>query len=132
MRSATAFVVLMQFLLFLLIGVGMYVLWQQETLVLPAQIKDDAVFGFFIVHFMPGGNCRRAHIAAVLAASMASLASSLSRELAACRRFLPAASSGPLGRPLPVFLVSRLMTSVWGVTPFAVACWRCRCLPAAV
>ena len=106
-------------LLFLLIGVGMYVLWQQETLVLPAQIKDDAVFGFFIVHFLPA-------------------------ELSACSsprcwlprwpRWLPRSAAelaqfvGDFYRPLRpgrsedhYLLVSRLMTSVWGVTRIAVA-----------
>src|SRR5262245_5379667 len=52
---ASGFVVLVQFLLFLLIGVGLYVLWRQGTLELPEGTKNDAVFGFFIVHFLPTG-----------------------------------------------------------------------------
>src|SRR5262249_15468158 len=44
---SSGFVVLVQFLLFLLIGVGLYVLWRQGTLELPEGTKNDAVFGHF-------------------------------------------------------------------------------------
>ena len=44
-------VVLLQFLLFLSIGVGLYVLHQQGTLRLPEGTRDDEIFGIFIIHF---------------------------------------------------------------------------------
>jgi SSS family transporter len=116
---ASGFVVLAQFLLFLLIGVGLFVLWRQGTLTLPAGTRNDAVFGHFIVHFLPTGVVGLL-IAAVLAASMASLASSLNSGAGA---FV-----SDFYRPLRpghgeahYLLVSRLMTSIWGVTRIGVA-----------
>src|SRR5207245_1398595 len=52
---ASGFVVLAQFLLFLLIGTGLFVLFHQGLLPLAAQMKDDAVFGSYIVRFLPSG-----------------------------------------------------------------------------
>jgi SSS family transporter len=115
----SGFVVLAQFALFLLIGVGLFVLWRQGTLTLPAGTKNDAVFGHFIVNFLPPGVVGLL-IAAVLSASMASLASSLNSGAAA---FV-----GDFYRPLRpgrseahYLWVSRLMTSFWGVTRIGVA-----------
>jgi SSS family transporter len=116
---ASGFVVLAQFLLFLLIGVGLFVLWRQGALVLPAGTRNDAVFGHFIVHFLPAGVVGLL-VAAVLAASMASLASSLNSGAAAFvsdfyRPLRPGRAEGHYLR------VSRLMTSFWGLTRIAVA-----------
>jgi Na+/proline symporter len=116
---ASGCVVLAQFLLFLLIGVGMFVLWRQGTLTLPSHIKDDAVFGHFIVHFLPTGLVGLL-VAAVLAASMASLASSLNSGAGALvsdfyRPLLPAKSESHY------LLATRLMTSFWGLTRIGVA-----------
>jgi SSS family transporter len=115
----SGFVVLVQFLLFLLIGVGLFVLWQQGTLVLPEGIKNDAVFGHFIVHFLPVGVVGLL-IAAVLAASMATLASSLNSGAGAFvadfyRPLRPDCSEHHY------LIVSRAMTSLWGVTRITVA-----------
>jgi SSS family transporter len=116
----SGFVVLAQFLLFLLIGVGLYVLFHQGLLRLPAQnIKDDAVFGYFIVRFLPTGIIGLV-IAAVLAASMSSLSSSLNSSASAFtsdfyRPLRPDRSEGHY------LLVSRLMTTVWGLTRILVA-----------
>src|SRR5262249_3555465 len=46
-------VILVQFLLFLLIGVGLWVLNRKGVLELPAGVRSDEVFGRFIVHFLP-------------------------------------------------------------------------------
>jgi SSS family solute:Na+ symporter len=116
---ASGFVVLAQFLLFLLIGVGLYVLFHQGLLQLPTAIKDDAVFGYFIVRFLPSGIVGLV-IAAVLAASMSSLSSSLNSSASAFtsdfyRPLLP-------GRDERHYLViSRLMTTGWGLTRIGVA-----------
>jgi SSS family transporter len=115
----SGFVVLVQFLLFLLLGIGLFVLWQQGTLVLPAEARNDAVFGHFIVHFLPTGVVGLL-VAAVLAASMASLASSLNSGAGAfvADFYRPLRS----GRPEAHYLrVSRGMTSFWGVTRIGVA-----------
>ncbi len=116
---ASGFVVLVQFLLFLLIGVGLFVLSQQGTFEVPKELRSDAVFGRFIVTFLPTGVVGIL-VAAVLAASMASLASSLSSGASA---FV-----GDFYRPLRpdqteehYLRVSRGMTAFWGVTRIAVA-----------
>jgi SSS family transporter len=69
-------VVLAQFLLFLLIGVGLYVLWQQGLLSIQEQTRNDEVFGAFIVRFLPPGIVGLV-VAAVLAAAMSTVSSSL-------------------------------------------------------
>jgi SSS family transporter len=112
-------VVLVQFLLFLLIGVGLFVLTRQGTLVLPPGTRNDEVFGHFIVDFLPVGVVGLL-IAAVLAASMASLASSLNSAAGAFvadfyRPLRPGCSEWHY------LTVSRGMTSFWGVTRVAVA-----------
>src|SRR5262249_22561002 len=73
---ASGVVVLVQFLLFLFIGVGLYVLHQAGVLDLPADTPSDGVFGWFIVHFLPLG-FRGLVVAAVLAAAMSTLSASL-------------------------------------------------------
>ena len=116
---ASGFVVLLQFLLFLLIGAGLYVLWWQGTLGLPEGTRNDAVFGFFIVHFLPTGVVGLL-IAAVLAASMASLASSLNSGAGAFVTDFYRPLRPGLGED-HYLRVSRLMTSFWGVTRIGVA-----------
>jgi Na+/proline symporter len=112
-------VVLVQFLFFLLIGVGLFVLWQQGTLAWPEGERNDAVFGYFIVHFLPTGVVGLL-VAAVLAASMATLASSLNSGAGA----FVADFYRPLrpGRSEQHYLnISRGMTSFWGLTRIGVA-----------
>jgi SSS family transporter len=115
----SGFVVLAQFLLFLLIGVGLFVLARQGTLVLEEGVRNDTVFGHFIVHFLPAGVVGLL-VAAVLSASMATLASSLNSGAGA----FVADFYRPLrqGRSDQHYLlVARGMTSFWGVTRIAVA-----------
>src|SRR5207302_6553027 len=69
-------VVALQFLLFLLIGLGLYSLKSTGALVLEPQTPNDAVFGYFIVHELPRGLIGLV-VAAVLASAMASFSSSL-------------------------------------------------------
>src|SRR5262249_583674 len=112
-------VVLLQFLLFLSIGAGLYVLHQQGTLRLPEGTKDDEVFGVFIVHFLPHGVIGLV-IAAVLAASMSTLSSSLNRSARAFVSdfYRPLRPSQGEGHYLAV---SRGMTLFWGLTRIGVA-----------
>jgi SSS family transporter len=115
----SGFVVLAQFLLFLLIGAGLFVLWQQGLLPMGADTRNDAVFGQFIVDDLPRGIVGLL-VAAVLAASMGTLASSLSSGASA----FVADFYRPLrpGRTEAHYLgVSRFMTSFWGLTRIAVA-----------
>jgi SSS family transporter len=115
----SGFVVLLQFLLFLSIGAGLFVLHQQGTLRLPPGAKNDEVFGIFIVHFLPHGVIGLV-IAAVLAASMSTLSSSLNSSASA---FV-----GDFYRPMRpnreeghYLAVSRWMTLFWGLTRIGVA-----------
>jgi solute:Na+ symporter, SSS family len=128
-RSARAalvgsgFVVLAQFLLFLLIGVGLYVIWTQGTLALPDDMmrrkRHDEVFGYYIVHYLPTGVVGLL-IAAVLSAAMSTLSSSLNSSASAV--------VNDFYRPLRpergerhYLGVSRLMTTVWGLAQMGVA-----------
>jgi solute:Na+ symporter, SSS family len=114
-------VVLLQFLLFLLIGVGLFVLWQQATLELPEEVKNrsDEVFGYFIVHHLPTGIIGLL-IAAVLSAAMSTLSSSLnSSSSAVVNDFYRPLRPGRDERHY--LIVSRGMTSVWGLAQMAVA-----------
>jgi SSS family solute:Na+ symporter len=112
-------VVLAQFLLFLGIGAGLYVLWEKGILPIAEGTKKDEVFGVFIVHFLPHGLIGLL-IAAVLAASMSTLSSSLNSSASAFvsdfyRPLRPGLREGHY------FNVSRWMTLVWGVTRIVVA-----------
>jgi solute:Na+ symporter, SSS family len=117
---ASGFVVLLQFLLFLGIGVGLFVLYRQGLFAVdPATTKNDAVFGIFIVDYLPRGLVGLV-IAAVLASAMGTLASSLNSA--------SSASVADFYRPLRpaqsekhYLNVSRLLTLVWGLGRIGVA-----------
>jgi SSS family solute:Na+ symporter len=117
----SGFVVLLQFLLFLLIGVGLFVIWQQGVLQLPEEVRKrpDEVFGYFIVHHLPTGLVGLL-IAAVLSAAMSTLSSSLNSSAnAAVNDFYRPLRAGREERHY--LLVSRGMTTVWGVAQMTVA-----------
>jgi Na+/proline symporter len=112
-------VVLLQFLLFLLIGVGLYVMVHQGLLLVPKGTRNDEVFGLFIVERLPHGLIGLV-IAAVLSASMATLSSSLNSSANAFvtdfyQPLRPRFEEGHYLR------VSKVMTSVWGMARIAVA-----------
>ncbi len=120
----SGFTVTVQFLLFLLVGVGLFVLVNTGQFELPVRAdgrewRPDEVFGLFIVTKLPVG-VRGILVAAVLAAAMSTLSSSLN------------SSSNALVtdfyRPLRpnrdekhYVLLSRILTAVWGVAQMAVA-----------
>jgi SSS family transporter len=111
--------VFLQFLLFLLLGVGLFVLYQAGVLHLPETAKNDEVFGFFIVHFLPRGLVGLV-LAGVLASAMSTLSSSLNSSAGAFvadfyRPLRPGLQEGHY------LAVSRGMTLVWGVARAAVA-----------
>jgi SSS family transporter len=115
----SGFVVLLQFLLFLLLGVGLYVLYQQGGLPGAATLKNDEVFGYFIVHSLPHGLIGLL-IASVLAASMSTLSSSLSSSASAVvadfyQPLRPGCSERHYLR------ISRLTTLAWGLARMLVA-----------
>src|SRR5262249_35423469 len=69
-------VVFVQFALFLLIGVGLYALYQHDPELWQPGGRTDEVFGAFIVRYLPPGLVGLV-VAAVLAAAMSTLSSSL-------------------------------------------------------
>ncbi len=69
---SSGFVVLVQFALFLLLGVGLFAYYQAE----PPAVRNDAVFVKFIIDEVPPG-LRGLIIAAVFSAAMSTLSSSL-------------------------------------------------------
>jgi SSS family solute:Na+ symporter len=112
-------VVLLQFLLFLLLGVGLFVLQTNGLLPGVTDKKNDEVFGYFIVHALPHGIVGMV-IASVLAAAMSTLASSLSSASSAFMAdFYQPLRPGKAERHY--LLVSRVMTAVWGVARVLVA-----------
>ena len=127
LRSARAalvgsgFLVLAQFLLFLLIGVGLFVVVRQGGLVLPDEVsgRSDEVFGYYIVHHLPTGVIGLL-IAAVLSAAMSTLSSSLNSSASAVVNdfYRPARPDRTEAHYLGV---SRAMTMVWGVAQMGVA-----------
>jgi solute:Na+ symporter, SSS family len=112
-------VVMAQFFLFLLIGVGLYALTQEQVLIVPSGTRNDEVFGLFIMTQMPTGLIGII-VAAVLAAAMSTLSSSLNSSAGA----LVADFYRPL-RPnrdeAHYLFMSRLMTVAWGVAQTTVA-----------
>jgi SSS family transporter len=113
-------VILFQFLLFLAIGVGMYLLVKQGLFQEAAgATRNDEVFPLFIIHQLPTGVVGLL-IAAVLAAAMSTLSSSLNSSANA----LVTDFYRPLRPNHPekwYVLLSRVMTAVWGVAQMAVA-----------
>src|SRR5262249_34275831 len=72
----SGFTVLLPFVLFLLVGVGLFVLARTGLMAVPTETRNDEVFGYFIVHQLPVGLVGLV-IAAVLAAAMSTLSGSL-------------------------------------------------------
>jgi solute:Na+ symporter, SSS family len=115
----SGFMVFLQFWLFLLIGVGLFVLVQTGQMSPPAGTRKDEVFGYFIVHNLPPGLVGLV-IAAVLAAAMSTLSSSLNSSASASvtdfyRPLWPGRDEGQY------LIVSRGMTLWWGGAQIAVA-----------
>ncbi len=126
---ASGFVVLVQFALFLAIGVGLAAVAHAGVLDLSPLIAqaaaagrpvaNDAVFSYFIVNYLPVGLVGLV-VAAVLAAAMSTLSSSLN---SSANAFV-----SDFYRPLrphrsdrEYLALSKVMTSVWGVAQMGVA-----------
>jgi Na+/proline symporter len=115
----SGFLVTLQFLLFLLIGLGLSALVATGAMAVPPGTRNDAVFGQFIVHELPYGLIGLV-TAAVLASAMASFSSSLN---SAANAFV-----ADFYRPLRphhseafYLALSKWMTTFWGVAKISVA-----------
>jgi SSS family transporter len=116
--------VTVQFLLFLGVGIGLFVLVQTGVFALPERAgggtwKPDEMFGLFIVTQLPVG-VRGVLVAAVLAAAMSTLSSSLNSSANALVTDFYRPLRPDKGEKHYVFL-SRLLTAVWGVAQMGVA-----------
>jgi len=116
---ASGVVVFAQFLLFLLIGVGLAAVVAAGGLRVPPGTRQDEVFGRFIVAHLPIGVVGLV-IAAVLAAAMSTLSSSLNASANALvtdfyRPVRPESSESQL------LMLSKLLTAGFGLAQMAVA-----------
>jgi solute:Na+ symporter, SSS family len=115
----SGFTILLQFVLFLGVGVGMYVLNRAGRFPLPDGVRNDEVFPLFIVTQLPTGVVG-VLVAAVLAAAMSTLSSSLNSSANA----LVTDFYRPLRPHHPeqwYVLLARVLTAVWGAAQMAVA-----------
>jgi SSS family solute:Na+ symporter len=118
----SGFVVLVQFALFLLIGVGLSVFYQEFPPTSSGRdggLKPDEVFGYFIVHYLPTGVLGIV-IAAIFSAAMSTLSSSLNASASSAvndlyRPLAPSSDERHLLR------LSKVLTAAWGVVQMAVA-----------
>ncbi len=105
-------VVLIQFLLFLLIGVMLYVFYQHHPL--PELSQTDRIFPIFIVQEMPPGVSGLV-IAAIFAAAMSTLSGSLNSLASSSLNDFYRNYLVKSGAPAHYLRVSRLLTLGWGV-----------------
>jgi SSS family transporter len=112
-------VIFFQFLLFLLVGVALFALQQAGTFELPPGVRNDEVFGRFIIEKLPQGVVGLL-IAAVLAAAMSTLSSSLNSSANAFVTDFYRPLNPRHSERFYVWL-SRIMTVVWGLAQMGVA-----------
>ena len=112
----SGFVVLLQFALFLLIGVGLASLLSGTA----TDLRNDQLFAYFIVHYMPVGLLGFT-LAAVFAAAMSTLSSSLNSSAAAFINdiWLPLRKSAP--EEAAKLRMSRAATIVFGLVQTGIA-----------
>ncbi|MCB1008014.1 MAG: sodium:solute symporter [Acidobacteria bacterium] len=112
------FVVVAQFALFLLIGVGLFVFYQLHP---PAVAFDrtDRVFARFILDEMPVGVVG-VLLGAIFAAAMSTLSSSLNSCATAATRDLYRPFAGASETPERELAVTRILTALFGVLQIAV------------
>ena len=112
----SGFVVLLQFALFLLIGVGLASLLSGTA----TDLRNDQLFAYFIVHYMPVGLLGFT-LAAVFAAAMSTLSSSLNSSAAAFINdiWLPLRRSAP--EEAAKLRMSRAATIVFGLVQTGIA-----------
>ena len=115
---ASGFVILAQFALFLTIGIGLWVLYQDVPPKYELQ-KSDQYFAYFIVHYMPIG-VRGLVIAAVFSVTMSTVSGALSASASS--------TVNDIYRPLfpktgekSLLWISKGMTAFWAVVQILVA-----------
>jgi solute:Na+ symporter, SSS family len=119
---ASGVVIYAQFVLFLLIGVMLYVYYGSSGPALPAEIESrpDRVFPHFIVSQLPPGVVGLV-IAAIFAAAMSTLSSSLNSSAATALADFYRPLFGQGRSDAHYLRVSRRLTVLWGVIQILVA-----------
>jgi SSS family transporter len=116
---ASGLIVFAQFLLFLLIGVLLFVFYAHFPPPAPF-IKSDRVFPHFIVHELPVGFVG-VTVAAIFAAAMSTLSSSLNSSAAAAVADFYRPLHGEHRSEAHYLRVARALTLGWGIVQIAVA-----------
>jgi SSS family transporter len=119
-------VIFVQFMLFLLIGVMLFVYYQGEVageiagLMVNGRVQSDRIFPQFIVQHLPAGILGLV-VAAIFAAAMSTLASSLNSSAATAIGdfYLPLTKGERSDRHY--LRVSKFLTALWGCLQIAVA-----------
>jgi SSS family transporter len=116
----SGFIVLLQFAIFLLIGVGLAAMFNITDAGSALDVRNDQLFAYFIVNYMPAG-LLGITLAAVFAAAMSTLSSSLNSSAAAFVNdiYLPLQKSQPdeSGK----LIVSGAATVVFGFIQIGIA-----------
>ena len=119
-------VVFAQFVLFLVIGVMLYVYYTQHApgdiaeFMRDGRVQTDRIFPYFIVRHLPPGIVGLV-LAAIFAAAMSTLSSSLNSSSAAAVNDFYIPATGGRRESRHYLHVSRLLTVVFGVMQIAVA-----------
>ena len=113
---ASGFVVLIQFALFLLVGILLFV-FSQHTPLLAAGERTDRILPLFLVREMPPG-LAGLMLASIIAVAMSNASGSLN-SLAASSILDFSAASGHRQNPKKFLVLSRRMTLVWGLVLMA-------------
>jgi SSS family transporter len=115
---ASGVIILLQFALFLLIGVALYVFYQAFP---PAgtRLAPDEAFALFIVRYLPVG-VKGLVVAAIFAAAMGTLSGSLNSSSSSMVNDLYRPLSG-ITDERKLLRVSRALTVIWGLVQMAVA-----------
>lgn len=119
-------VVFAQFALFLLIGAMLYVYYsgyapqEAAAFMREGRVQSDRIFPTFIVHHLPTGAVGLV-LAAIFAAAMSTLSSSLNSSSAAALADFYIPATGGRRSDAHYLRVSRIATLVWGVLQIVVA-----------
>jgi SSS family transporter len=119
-------VVFAQFALFLLIGAMLYVYYtghapqEAAAFMREGRVLSDRIFPYFIVSHMPTGAVGLV-LAAIFAAAMSTLSSSLNSSSAAALNDFYIPATGRRRSDAHYLRVSRAMTAVWGILQVTVA-----------
>lgn len=116
----SGFIVLLQFAVFLLIGVGLAALFDISATGAAVNVKNDQLLAYFIVHYMPVGLLGLT-LAAVFAAAMSTLSSSLNSSAAAFVNDIYLPLYRPASEEAATLRAGRIATIAFGIIQIGIA-----------